>query len=136
MNVINCKSCGRLFNALDRSRLCPSCKRALEDKFQEVKQYLRENPDATINQTSEENDVTVKQIKQWIREERLVLTNSAGCDIRCEQCGTAIRTGRFCDKCKANMTMDLQGAISKPKGVMMEPKKKNSEKDRMRFLQN
>lgn len=136
MNVINCKSCGRLFNALDRSRLCPSCKRALEDKFQEVKQYLRENPDATVNQTSEDNDVTVKQIKQWIREERLVLTNSAGCDIRCEQCGAAIRTGRFCDKCKANMTMDLQGAISKPKGVMIEPKKKNSEKDRMRFLQN
>lgn len=136
MNVINCKSCGKLFNALDRSRLCPSCKRALEDKFQEVKQYLRENPDATINQTSEDNDVTVKQIKQWIREERLILTNSAGCDIRCEQCGASIRTGRFCDKCKANMTMDLQGAISKPKGVMVEPKKKNSEKDRMRFLQS
>lgn len=136
MNVINCKSCGRLFNALDRNRLCPACMRALEDKFQEVKQYLRENPNATVNQTSEDNDVSVKQIKQWIREERLILTNAAGCDIHCEQCGAAINTGRFCEKCKASMAIDLQGAINKPKGVLQQPKKSGHEKDRMRFLQN
>lgn len=136
MDVINCKSCGRLFNALDRSRLCPACKRALEDKFQEVKQYLRDNPNATVNQTAEDNDVTIKQIKQWIREERLVLTNPAGCDIRCEQCGAAITTGRFCEKCKANMTNDLQQAFGKPKGVLRQPEKNTHEKDRMRFLQS
>ena len=135
MDVINCKNCGRLFNALDRSRLCPACMKALEDKFQEVKQYLRDNPNATVNQTAEDNDVTVKQIKRWIREERLVLSNTTGCDIRCEQCGAVIQTGRFCAKCKASMTNDLEHAIAKPKGTITQPKATH-EKDRMRFLQS
>ena len=42
MEVSNCRSCGRLFNVITNSRICPSCKQKQEDKFQEVKEYLRE----------------------------------------------------------------------------------------------
>ena len=134
MNVTNCKSCGRLFNVMADEKICPACKKALEDKFQEVKEYLNNNPGTNINALAEATDVAVKQIKQWVREERLVFSEGSMDGIECEQCGAMIRTGRFCDKCKANISNNLMSAIDRPK--VEAPKKKAPERDRMRFLQN
>lgn len=134
MNVTNCRSCGRLFNVLGREKICPNCKQELEDKFQEVKKYLNENPNASMEQVSRDNEVSVKQIKQWVREERLTFAEGSLDGIECEQCGALIRTGRFCDSCKAHIQNNLMSAIDKPKAV--ERKKPTHEKDRMRFLQN
>ena len=103
MEVKNCKDCGRLFNYMGGAPLCDGCRKKLEQKFQEVKQYLDENPNASVNQVSEDNDVSVKQIKQWIREERLSLSEASLDGVTCEHCGRPIRTGRFCEKCKAAM---------------------------------
>lgn len=135
MDVRNCKGCGRLFNYLAGPPICQSCQKKLEDKFQEVRAYLNDNPNATINQLSEELDVSVKQIKQWIREERLSLTTAGADGITCERCGAPIRTGRFCDKCKTSMANTLNGAIDKPKGTIAAKKSDRDGKNRMRFLQ-
>ena len=134
MDVRNCKSCGRLFNVLGRERSCPACQKALEDKFVEVKTYLREHPNSSVEQTAIDNDVTVKQIKQWVREERLVLSDATVAGIVCENCGRPICTGRFCDECKSNVANELMNAIDRPKKP--EPKKPVHDRDRMRFLQN
>ncbi len=134
MNVSNCKSCGRLFNVLVNEKICPACKQALEDDFQQVKKYLEENPNASVEEVSRENDVTVKQIKQWVREERLVFSEGSIEGVECENCGTMIRTGRFCEECKMKMKNNLMSALDKPKTP--EIKKTERERDRMRFLQN
>lgn len=134
MDVRNCKSCGRLFNYMEGAPICSNCKKQLEEKFQEVKSYLRDNPNSTVTQVAEEMDVSVKQIKQWIREERLSLTVAGADGISCEQCGAAICTGRFCEKCKASMVNTLNGAIEKPKGSVVM-KKQEKDGNRMRFLQ-
>ena len=134
MDVRNCKSCGKLFNYMGGQPICSNCVKKLEEKFQEVKDYLRKNPNSSINQVSEEMDVTVKQIRQWIREERLTITNAGAEGIVCEQCGAPINTGRFCEKCKASMANTFAGAIDRPK--MPEVKKTDHDnKNRMRFLQ-
>lgn len=134
MNVSNCKSCGRLFNVLVNEKICPACKQALEDDFQRVKKYLEENPNASVEEVSRENDVTVKQIKQWVREERLVFSEGSLEGVECENCGTMIRTGRFCEECKLKMKNNLMSALDKPKTP--EIKKTEKDRDRMRFLQN
>jgi len=132
VDVINCKGCGRLFNALTRVRLCPQCQAKLEDKFQEVKKYINENPGSTIDIVSTECDVSSKQIKQWIREERLTFSEESMQGIECEQCGAMIRSGRFCDACKTKLQNDLRSATYIP---TVEEKKAARDKDRMRFLQ-
>lgn len=132
MDVINCKGCGRLFNALTRTRLCPNCQGKLEEKFQEVKKYINENSGATIDMVSQECDVSTKQIKQWIREERLTFSEESMQGIECEQCGAMIRSGRFCDACKSKLQNELRSATYIPSA---EEKKASREKDRMRFLQ-
>ncbi|MGN0348888.1 MAG: flagellar protein [Roseburia sp.] len=133
MEVMSCKGCGRLFNFVGGTPLCEACKRKLEEKFQEVKQYLRDNPGATIAQVSEEMDVAVKQIKQWIREERLTLSDATVDGIVCEHCGVPIKTGRFCDKCKIDLTNTFASAIDKPK--VSQPVQRERDGNRMRFLQ-
>ena len=134
MNVSNCKGCGRLFNVMGREKLCPQCIQQLEDKFQEVKKYLDEHPNASIDAVAQDNEVSVKQIKQWVREERLTFAEGSGVGIDCEQCGTMILTGRFCDMCRGKIANNLMSAIDRPKAP--EPKKNTHERDRMRFLQN
>ena len=133
MEVRNCKGCGRLFNYLGGPPLCPACVADLEKKFVEVKEYIRNNPQASVNQVSEDNDVSTKQIKQWIREERLAFTDDSPVGIECENCGAMIKTGRFCDACKSKLQNNLMSAIDKPKKV--EPKKPVRDGERMRFLE-
>lgn len=132
MEVRNCRSCGRLFNDMGGPPICQACRKKLEDKFQEVKAYLREHPDSSVSQVAEDNDVSVKQIKQWIREERLTLSQATEDGITCEHCGVPICSGRFCDKCKVQMQNTLAGAIDKPKEA--EIKKAERDGNRMRFL--
>lgn len=133
MDVRNCKGCGRLFNYMGGAPLCQGCQKKLEEKFQEVKEYLNEYPNSSVDSVSEALDVSVKQIRQWIREERLTISTAGADGIVCEQCGAPIRTGRFCEKCKAEMVNTFSGAIQKPKP--QEPQKtERDNKNRMRFL--
>lgn len=135
MEVRNCKQCGRLFNYLGGTPLCPACKDALEDKFMQTKEYVRDNPGATIQMVSEENDVTIPQIRQWIREERLEFSKDSPVGIECEACGASIRTGRYCDACKTRMQNDFSKAYSKPQAATPTPQKKSQhDRDKMRFI--
>ncbi len=136
MEVRNCKGCGRLFNYLQGPPLCPGCVAELEEKFRKVKQFLRDNPKAALNVVSEENDVSVKQIKQWVREERLSFTEESQITLECESCGAKVLSGRFCDKCKTSLQHDLSGAMKKASGTVAVKPKSSSTKDRMRYLDN
>ncbi|MCR5421420.1 MAG: flagellar protein [Lachnospiraceae bacterium] len=134
MNARNCKMCGRLFNYVAGPPYCPACKDDIEKKFQEAKEFIRNTPHATVAMVSEEIKVPEKQIKQWIKEERLVFADATVAGIVCENCGTPIVTGRFCAKCKAEVMNDLNGAMRKPEAPKVEKKAKDS--PRMRFLDN
>ncbi len=134
MDVRNCRSCKRLFNYLTGPVMCQACKEKLEEKFQEVKEYIRNNDMATIASVSEECDVAVKQLKQWVREERLVFSNEECSGIVCENCGKPISTGRFCSGCKNNLQNSLSSALHKQPEKKIEKSVKDREK--MRFLKS
>lgn len=133
MNVRNCKKCGRLFNYAVGPIVCPACREALDQKFKEVKEYIQNHKGCGIQQVSDECDVEVSQIQQWLREERLEFTSESMITLSCESCGATIRSGRFCDKCKSNMINGFKGATQKP--AAPEPKKDTRDNPRMRFMQ-
>lgn len=135
MEVRNCKQCGKMFNYLGGVPLCPVCKDKLEDKFIEVREYVRDNPGATMQMVSEENDVSIQQIRQWIREERLEFSKDSPVGIECEVCGTSIRTGRFCEACKKTVTDNFRKSIAPTPSFEPEKKKRMRDSDKMRFLQ-
>lgn len=134
MNARNCRKCGKLFNYVSGPPICMACREALEAKFQEVKEYIRSHVSATIPEVSEACDVTTNQIQQWLKDERLQLEEGSGITMHCENCGTAIYSGRFCDKCKNNMVNQLNESIRKPEAPKPQPKKDMKDNPKMRFL--
>ena len=87
MNVRNCRKCGRIFNYVAGPPICPACREAEEEKFQEVKKYIEENPRENINQVAAACEVSIKQIKHWVREERLSFTEDSLVGLERERCG-------------------------------------------------
>lgn len=136
MNVRNCRKCGRVFNYVMGPVICPRCREDLEGKFQEVKKYVQDHPGADITEVSTECDVEPPQIRQWIREERLQFADDSPIRLPCENCGAMIKSGRFCESCKREMSKEFNHAIGrdKPKVVESKPLPKRSERDKMRFL--
>ena len=136
MNVRNCRKCGKIFNYIGGQSICPSCAEALEKKFQEVKEYIRDHRDAaSIAIVAQECNVDPNQIRQWVREERLTFGEDSVMGIECESCGAVIKTGRFCDKCKNDIARGLIDAAGLNKKASPEVKKQAREAARMRFLE-
>lgn len=135
MNIRNCRECGRIFNYLAGPIVCPVCRDKLEAKFQEVKEYIREHRGVGINEVAEACDVDPGHIRQWLREERLEVTEDSPMFLSCEVCGAPIRSGKYCEKCKMDMSKGFNEVIKtqrppEPK----QDKKAVSDNARMRFL--
>lgn len=136
MDVRNCKDCGKLFNYLSGPTLCPTCMKKLDDKFAIVKEYIYNHPGAGMQEVADENDVSIPQIKNWVREEKLAFTESSMVGIECESCGVLIRTGRFCQSCKDKLTNNLNNIYHKQEQPASTNSKDRRENSRMRFLNN
>lgn len=134
MNVKNCRGCGRLFNYIRGPFLCPACRESLEEKFQRVKEYIREHPGVGIQQVSEECDVETSYINQWLREERLELTEGSPLMLTCMSCGELIRSGKYCEKCKNNIANGFRDAMRGQKPAVEHPNDHRSKESRMRYL--
>lgn len=132
MEVRNCRTCRRLFNYLGGPNICPDCKDQLERKFAQVKNYVFDNPAASMQDIADENEVSLNQIRDWIKEGRLELASGSPIKLTCEQCGEPILTGRFCVKCKAKMADGLSKALGSGKPAAPEQKDKAAG-NKMRF---
>lgn len=135
MEMKNCAHCGKMFTYIGGPPLCQACLKKMDEKFEEVKKYVYDNPGCGIQEVCEAMDVTSAQIRKWIREERLAFAESSDVAINCEKCGKRILTGRYCDNCKREVMNQLGNAGRRPEVNKPEVKKK-PEGNRMRFLDN
>ena len=131
MEVRACRTCKRLFNYITGPVRCPACSDALEKKFQQVKSYIWDHKTASLQEISEQNDVSVGQLRQWVREERLSFTDESPVGLECESCGATIKTGRYCANCKSKLSNTLMSALPKE----TKPEKKIGDgRNRMRSI--
>ncbi|MBP3610491.1 MAG: flagellar protein [Lachnospiraceae bacterium] len=133
MDVRNCKQCSKLFNYIG-SPICPECTKKAEDKFDEVKQYIYDHPKCGMQEVATEMEVSVAQIRKWLKEERLSFSEDSEIALNCEKCGKRILTGRFCKLCKESMANQLSSMYKKEEPKIKIEKKKTENK--MRFLDN
>lgn len=134
MDVRNCIKCMKLFNYVSGPTICPVCRKDLEEQFKEVRLFIRKNPKAGIAEVAEQCNVDIKQIRQWIREERLSFSSESAIGIECEMCGKTIKTGRFCDVCKAQVANNLNSAYKKEEVKEENPYDHKDGGSKMRFL--
>lgn len=99
MDLKNCRKCNRMYG-YDGIDLCPKCRNDDSGDLRIVKDYLYDNPKATIKNVSEDTEVSHSKILKFLREEKIeIAEGSENMILDCERCGKAIRSGRYCDKC-------------------------------------
>jgi ribosomal protein L32 len=125
-----------MFTYIGGPPLCQACVKKMDEKFEEVKKYVYDNPGCGIQEVCDAMDVTSNQIRKWIREERLAFAESSDVAINCEKCGKRILTGRFCENCKREVVNQFGNASRKPEPAQPERKKTQHDGNRMRFLDN
>lgn len=104
----NCRRCGRMYNYIGGPPICQDCKNADEEVFKKVKDYLYDNPGATLSQVALDLEVSVEKIKMFLKEGRLEITDDSNIVLECERCGKSIKTGRFCRDCQNEVSGDLE----------------------------
>ena len=133
MDVRNCLRCKKIFHYVTGDQLCMPCKEQLEEMFQIVKKFIEENPGANINVVAEKCEVSIKQIRKWVREERLSFTDDSLVGLECERCGKMVHSGRFCNECAGGLADAMNSAFRKQ--AIERNKPKGSASGKMRFLE-
>ena len=110
MDIRNCTRCGKIY-AYDGFNICMQCRREDEEDFKRVKEYIDENPGANISEVSEKTKIDSKKIIEFLKQGRLEIEDENNTLLQCERCGASIKTGRFCDKCTAEMQKEFKQAI-------------------------
>lgn len=128
MNVRNCKICGKIYN-YDGFNVCRSCRRKQEERFQKVKEFLREFPGASITEVEEATEVSSEEIMNFLREGRLEMSENSQITLDCERCGAKIFSGRFCNKCTNEMSKSLGEMARSMQPVSSKPEVKKSGKE-------
>ncbi len=127
VNIVlrNCEECNRVFAHPSR-RLCEDCYQKEQEQFTAVKEYLQENPGASVAEVAKATEVDLDTIYEFIREGRLHIIPS-DVEFQCEICGDTISTGRVCSKCRAE--------FRKSSYVAPEPENKSqSRSSRVHYL--
>jgi len=133
MDLRNCPRCGKIFAYDGKNKICNVCKNSEENEFQKVKDFLWDNPNATIEEVHNATEVERDLIIKFVREGRLVAEGlSFDFMIECERCGTPISSGRYCDKCQETL---VEGFHTGPDKKKRPIKKRYDSKGKM-FLQD
>ncbi len=98
MESKNCAKCGRLYSSFG-SPICNSCKAEEEETFLKVKEYIDENPSNDLKTIECETGVSARKILKYIKDGRIVITKGISGEVKCDQCGKPISSGRYCDRC-------------------------------------
>ena len=132
-DVKTCRNCRNIFTDFVGRGLCSKCMQEEDIIFNRVRDYIRENPNATIFSTAEACEVSERQIRQWLKEERLVYRNEEGSGLYCEKCGCPIAFGRYCQNCKMALSREF-GAIMRENQAPKQERKAIEHGSKMRFL--
>jgi flagellar operon protein (TIGR03826 family) len=109
MEIRNCKRCGNVFS-YSGNKFCTNCIKEDEEDFVKVKDFLNQNPNAKLVDISREIDVGIEKVRKFLRDGRLEIVGDNNFLIECDNCGTPIKSGRFCEECLRTTRNNLQSA--------------------------
>lgn len=128
-----CVRCKRMFTYLGYGHFyCPTCRKADEEDFKKVKDYIFKNGTAPALEVSENTGISLERINQYLREGRLEIPENSPIFIKCEMCSADIRSGRLCPDCAGKLTHAMREEMNfDDEQIGAIPKKLTG---RMRFL--
>ncbi len=100
-----CEKCGKAnpdYKGVGEYR-CSECGFIMYDDFGKVRNYLEVHRGATQSMVAQATGVPMETIRQFLREERLEISNNSSVMLACEICNAPIRSGRYCPECAAKV---------------------------------
>lgn len=116
MPLGNCTRCGKLFNRLSRP-ICSDCIGEEQEQVELVMDYLRDSPNATIEEISQATAVDAQIVLRLIRDERLKATPTYVRVRNCRACGAPIAAGQYCGPCLRKFDRALSSAVGPGSGA-------------------
>ena len=108
--VKNCRRCRKIFMYSLGPQICDACKKLDDEEFEKVRLFVRDFPGATAQEVSKETGVPTHLIYRFLKEGRLEVAESSPIALLCENCGSRIKSGRFCITCSKRLANDMISA--------------------------
>ncbi|SRR5260221_7947762 len=113
MNLANCSRCGKVYSAVPGGReFCPACVKEEDSNYLKIFHYLSTRPAATAQEIAQDNEIDIKEIHRYVRENRLQLVKGNR-GLFCENCRIPIAQGKICGKCGEKPSDEMRVDINK-----------------------
>jgi predicted amidophosphoribosyltransferase len=114
MPLINCKECGKAFVTYSGRPICPSCEARLNAEYELVREYVKENPQVTLDKVSEDTGVSTDRIRKYVADGLLGQVNlNETIVLSCQICKKPITSGNYCVDCMAKLKKNLKPSDSR-----------------------
>lgn len=98
---VACQCCGGKLSQISRGTYqCVDCGQEDYDSYQKVRNYLNKEGPRSVTQIMRATGVPRVTIEYFFKDERLEIPEASSIRVACEKCGSPIRTGVLCDRCK------------------------------------
>lgn len=109
MPLINCKECGKAFVTYSGRPICQTCEARLNAEYELVREYVKDNPQVTLDKVSEVTGVSTSRIRQYIADGLLDQVNlNETIVLSCQICKKPISSGNYCNECMAKLKKNLK----------------------------
>lgn len=90
---------------------CEDCEQVEYDDYGKVRLFLEKNKRANMTEIQQATGVSMKSIKQMVKEKRFEITQDSKVFMYCERCHAVIRMGRFCNDCEIKYHRELEAKM-------------------------
>lgn len=111
--------------------VCPKCGYQEKSEFGVLRTYLEEHEGATVSEISQGTGIAVNKITSYLEKGRIQIKEGSKYFMKCQKCGTDIKSGRYCRNCATNVFSEISEAITEGQ-IGDKPKSKIDGK--MRFI--
>ena len=114
---------------------CPVCGRKELSDFGKVREFLDANGPQPAAVIADATGVSLHAIDQFLRQGRVEIPDGSDVYIKCQNCGTEIRYGRYCPECMAKISKNINAAVWN-QDVGEKPKMKHNAAGKMHTLED
>lgn len=104
-----CQVCGTEFEADSIKALCYECRKIDRHLFGIIRDFLYDNPGASVKEVVDYTGVTASIVLKYLREGRLETIGAIKL-LNCESCGKPITYGNLCSECNEKLSRSFQSA--------------------------
>ena len=129
--VINCASCGKIFQSVWNNKICPACREEIANNEEKVLEFLSNHDNTNLSEVSVQCGVSTTFIRRMIEHGKFV-TQENSMTYPCHGCGAPISMGNYCSACVSSMKKEINEAKTRITENMKNPTAKRKRSGSLR----